>query len=124
MRWFAALRTAAGGVARHKVQAVVIVVVLLVSTASATLSLALLSAANAPFQHAFSAQRGADATLTIDSSKVDSRKLAGAGTLKGVTAVSGPFPESTVELSFDGNQLGPRVLAVAIRRAAQSMTSC
>lgn len=111
MRWFAALRTAAGGVARHKVQAVVIVVVLLVSTASATLSLALLSAANAPFQHAFSAQRGADATLTIDSSKVDSRKLAGAGTLKGVTAVSGPFPESTVELSFDGNQLGPRVLA-------------
>ena len=39
---------------RHKVQAVVIAMVLLVSTASATLGSALLAASNAPFAHAFS----------------------------------------------------------------------
>jgi hypothetical protein len=46
------VRTATGGLLRHKVQAVVIGMVLLVSTASATLGLALLNATNGPFQHA------------------------------------------------------------------------
>jgi hypothetical protein len=51
MRWFGAVRTATGGMLRHKVQAVVLGMVLLVSTASATLGLALLAASNGPFQH-------------------------------------------------------------------------
>ena len=46
------MRTASGGMRRHKVQALVITAVLLVATASATLGLALLAAANGPFQHA------------------------------------------------------------------------
>ena len=41
MSWFGAIRTATGGLRRHKVQAVVIAMVLLVSTASATLGFAL-----------------------------------------------------------------------------------
>lgn len=62
MSWLGSVRTATGGMLRHKVQAVVIGLVLLISTASATLGLTLLQATNGPFQHAFTAQRGADAT--------------------------------------------------------------
>ena len=51
-RWLAAIRTATGGIRRHKLQAIVIGSVLLVSTASATLGFALLAASNAPFQPA------------------------------------------------------------------------
>jgi len=54
-----AVRTASGGTLRHSVQALVIGVVLLISTASATLGLALLAAANGPFNQAFAAQHGA-----------------------------------------------------------------
>ena len=41
MSWFGSIRTATGGLRRHKMQAVVIAMVLLVSTASATLGFAL-----------------------------------------------------------------------------------
>ena len=47
MSWLGAIRTATGGLLRHKMQAVVIGMVLLVSTASATLGFALLAASNA-----------------------------------------------------------------------------
>jgi putative ABC transport system permease protein len=66
MSWGGAIRTATGGMRRHKVQAVVIAAVLLISTASATLGFALLAAGNRPFQRAFAAQRGAEVTLTVN----------------------------------------------------------
>ena len=53
--WLGPVRTASGGLRRHKVQTIVIAVVLFVATASATLGLALLAASNGPFTHAFSA---------------------------------------------------------------------
>ena len=65
MTWLGAVRTAAGGLLRHKVQTIVIGLVLLISTASATLGFALLAATNAPFDAAFSAQHGADVTLVL-----------------------------------------------------------
>jgi len=53
--WLSVVRTASGGLLRHKVQAVVIAAVLFIATASATLGLALLNASNAPFAKAFAA---------------------------------------------------------------------
>ena len=50
--------------------------VLLVSTASATLGLALLAASNAPFQHAFAAQNGADLTVTVNTARAGAAQLA------------------------------------------------
>jgi hypothetical protein len=50
VNWFGAIRTATGGVLRHKVQAVVLAMVLLVSTASATLGG--VTAAAGPFAEA------------------------------------------------------------------------
>jgi putative ABC transport system permease protein len=56
---------------RHKVQAVAIGLVVLVSTASATLGLTLLAASNGPFRAAFGAQHGADLTVTVNTARAD-----------------------------------------------------
>jgi putative ABC transport system permease protein len=111
MSGLGAVRTAAGGIGRHKVQTVVIGVVLAVSTASATLGLTMLTAINAPFARAFAAERGADVTVTVNSGRAGARRLAGTRGLSGVTATAGPFAEATVALRFDGQSFGLRTLA-------------
>jgi len=107
----AAVRTAAGGVLRHKVQAIVIAVVLLASTASATLGLALLAASSGPFDHAFAAQHGADIAVTVNSSRASAAELAATRALPGVTAAAGPFAETTVQVQQDGQPFGQLTLA-------------
>jgi putative ABC transport system permease protein len=109
--WLGAVRTATGGVLRHKVQAFVIGAVLLISTASATLGLALLAASNSPFNHAFAAQRGADVALTVNAAKVTPAGLAATRTASGVTASAGPFAVSTVQVQFQGQPSGQMTLA-------------
>ena len=86
------VRTATGGLMRHKVQAVVIGMVLLVSTASATLGLALLAAGNAPFQHAFAVQDGADLAVTVNPARATAAQLDATRALRGVTAAAGRSP--------------------------------
>ena len=73
MSSLAPVRTASGGIFRHKVQAFVLCMVLLISTASATLGLALLEANNGPFDHAFASQNGADITLTVNAAQVSAK---------------------------------------------------
>jgi len=109
--WLGPIRTATGGLLRHKVQAVVIGMVLLVSTASATLAFALLAASNAPFARAFAAQRGADVTVTVNAARASSAELAATKTLGGVTAAAGPFGEATVQVQAGGQPFGQLVLA-------------
>jgi len=105
------VRTASGGLLRHKMQALVIGMVLLVSTASATLGLALLAASSGPFQHAFAAQHGADVTLTVKSARATPSQLAATRTVSGVTATAGPFAEATVQTLFEGQPFGQFTLA-------------
>jgi putative ABC transport system permease protein len=104
------LRAASGGVTRHRAQTLVIFMVLLVSTASATLGLALLTAANGPFDRAFAAQRGADAAVAIDSGRVDDAQLAATGRAAGVTVAAGPFSAATVTLTDQGVSLPSSLL--------------
>ena len=92
---------------RHKVQAVVIVAVLFTATASATLGLALLDANNSPFTRAFAAQHGADATVTIDPARASATQLAATAHVAGVTAMAGPFNETTTPLEFQGFPADP-----------------
>ena len=94
------LRAMRGGLTRRRVQAVVIAVVLLVSTGASVLGLALAADSNAPFDRAFAAQRGADATVTINSSLATPAELAATGRLPQVTAAAGPFPEANVALDL------------------------
>jgi putative ABC transport system permease protein len=109
--WLGPVRTASGGMRRHKVATIVIAVVLFVATASATLGLALLAASNGPFTHAFAAQRGADLTVTANAGRASNAELAATGRLSGVTALAGPFAEATVQVNFQGQPWGQLQLA-------------
>jgi putative ABC transport system permease protein len=93
MKAIPAARAARGGLSGRRVQAVVIGLVLLVSTAAATLALGLLVDSNAPFDHAFAAQHGSQVTATAQATTA---QLAATAHLPGVTAAAGPFPETTV----------------------------
>ena len=110
-RWLGPVRTASGGMRRHKVATIVIAVVLFVATASATLGLALLAATNGPFTHAFSAQRGADVTVTANAARASNAELAATGHLAGITGFAGPFAETTVQVTFQGQPWGQLQLA-------------
>ncbi|HEX6523354.1 MAG TPA: FtsX-like permease family protein [Streptosporangiaceae bacterium] len=111
MTGFGAVRTATGGMLRHKVQVIVIGMVLLVSTASATLGFALLAVNNAPFQHAFAAQNGAHLTLTVNAARASTAQLAATRSLSGVTGASGPYPVAIVQTQQGGQPFGGLVLA-------------
>jgi putative ABC transport system permease protein len=92
-----AVRTALrGGLAGRWWQALVIGLVVLASAAASTLAAGLLVDSNAPFDHAFAAQHGADAALAVNARKVAAAKLAATARLAGVTAAAGPFAEATV----------------------------
>jgi putative ABC transport system permease protein len=93
MRAIPAVQAARGGLSGRRVQAIVIGLVVLVSTAASTLALGLLVDSNAPFDHAFTAQHGSEVTAT---SKASPAQLAATARLPGVTAAAGPFPETTV----------------------------
>jgi putative ABC transport system permease protein len=108
--WLGAVRTATGGMLRHKVQAVVLGMVLLVATASATLGFTLLAANNGPFQHAFNAQNGAHLIVTVNPAQASSGQLAATRTLHGVTATAGPFGEATVQTAWQGQPFGQLTL--------------
>ncbi len=111
MSWLGVVRTASGGIRRHLVQAVAIGLVVLVSTASATLGLALLAAGNAPFRHAFGTQNGADVTVTVNTARAGPGALAAARDLRGVTVASGPFATAVVQARWDGEPFGQLELA-------------
>jgi putative ABC transport system permease protein len=104
------VRTASGGLFRHKVQAVVIMAVLFIATASATLGLGLLNTSSSPFAKAFGAQQGADVTVTADPGKASAGRLAATAHVAGVTALAGPFEQTTVNLDLQGMAWGQNTL--------------
>ncbi len=111
MSGFGAVRTASGGIRRHKVQAVVIAMVLGVSTASATLGLALLAASSSPFNHAFAAQHGASVAVTVNTARASSAQLSATRSVTGVTAAAGPFATDTVQIESEGQPNGQLTIA-------------
>ena len=101
-------RAVRGGLARRRVQTIVITLVLLVSTAASVLALALVVDSNAPFDHAFAAQHGAHLAVTVDSGRATPAQLAATTRLAGVTAAAGPFAEASVTLSVPVTPPSPR----------------
>ena len=93
----AVARAVRGGIGRRRgVQTIVIALVLVVSTASSVLGLALVVDSHATFDNAFAAQRGADVAATVDASRVAPAQLAATARLPQVTAAAGPFGEANV----------------------------
>jgi len=87
----AVFHAARGGLGGRRLQAVIIGLVVLVSTAASTLALGMLADAHSPFDHAFAAQHGADLAVNVDTSVASAAQIAHAKQVKGVTAVAGPF---------------------------------
>src|ERR1700733_11843919 len=88
MKAIPAIRAARGGLSGRKVQAIVIGVVLLVSTAASTLALSMLVDSNTPFNHAFARQHGAQVAATV--TRASAAELGATARLTGVTAAAGP----------------------------------
>ena len=100
--------------------------VLLISTASATLGLALLAASNAPFQHAFAASTARDVTVTANPAHAGAAQLAATRIARrGHRDGRAVRRAATVPAQFDG----PAVRAAhpgraGLARAARSTTWC
>ena len=97
MRPGAVVHAVRGGIGRRRgIQTIVIALVLVVSTASSVLGLALVVDSHASFDHAFGAQRGAHLVATVDTSRATTAQLAATARIPLLSAASGPFPEANV----------------------------
>ena len=90
-------RASRAAVKRRRVQTFVIGLVVLLSTTTIVVALALLQASSAPFDKAFAKQLGPHAIAVYDPAKVTDAQLTGART--GVTAAAGPFGQVTLDVS-------------------------
>jgi putative ABC transport system permease protein len=107
MRLGPVTRAVAGGLARRRVQTIVIGLVLLVSTGACVLALALVADSSTPFGHAFAVQRGAHVIAEVNPARATAAGLAATRRLADVTAAVGPFAEVTVNPKQDGPGGGP-----------------
>ncbi|MER5641098.1 FtsX-like permease family protein [Kitasatospora sp. NPDC002227] len=90
-------------------QTIVIGLVVFCSTATVLLAMAVLSAARAPFDTAFGAQRGAHVVAAFDPAKASAEQLAATAHRPGVKAAAGPFAQAAVDIptEFNGRPPGP-----------------
>jgi len=102
-------------VRRRRLQSVVVAAVTLLSTGTTVLGLGLLVVSDAPFDHAFKAQSGAEVTAQFDPAVTDAAALAATARVGAVRAAAGPFATVSTELSA-GHQHLAGELTVAGRR--------
>jgi putative ABC transport system permease protein len=96
MRPAATMRAAWHGLTGRPLQAIIIGLVALASTAASALALGMSVEANAPFDHAFARDHGAQVAITVDTAKVTPAQLTATTRLREVTAAAGPFPLTQV----------------------------
>jgi len=87
----AVIRKSLADLGRRKVQTAVILLVVFLSSLSATLALTLLVESDAPFDHAFQQAQGAHLTMTFAASAVTESQLRARGANSVVRAFAGPF---------------------------------
>ncbi|MEV0741707.1 FtsX-like permease family protein [Streptomyces sp. NPDC050549] len=104
-------RVIGSGMARRRVQTLVIGLATLLAVTASVLGGALLVSSEAPFEKAFDRQHGAQLTAQFDASRATAAQLADSARVSGVTAASGPFPTATVTPGFGGQNGAPLALA-------------
>ncbi|WP_427923975.1 ABC transporter permease [Streptomyces sp. cg40] len=104
-------RVIGSGMARRRVQTLVIGLATSLAVAAAVLGGALLVSSEAPFEKAFERQNGAQLTAQFDASRATAAQLAVSARASGVTAAAGPFPTATVTPGFGGHDGAPLALA-------------
>ena len=96
----ALIQAARGGLGGRRLQAVVIGLVVLACTAASVLAVGMLVDSQSPFDRGFAAQHGADVAADMSLSAASSAQLAATSHMSGVTAVTGPLPETTAAAKF------------------------
>ncbi|MGA5699751.1 FtsX-like permease family protein [Peterkaempfera bronchialis] len=96
-------------VKRRRLQTTAIGLVVLCSTTTVLLALSVLAAVAAPFDSAFTRQRGAHVVATFDAARTSDAQLAATARQPGVQAAAGPFGEAVIELPTEwlGRPPGP-----------------
>src|SRR6202045_2884136 len=87
----AVIRKSLADLGRRKVQTAVILLVVFLSSLSATLALTLLVESDAPFDHAFQQAQGAPLTMTFAATAVPESELRARAGNPAVSAFAGPF---------------------------------
>jgi putative ABC transport system permease protein len=80
------------GVGRRRVQTLVMTLTTFTAVLSSVLSLGLLTAVEAPFEHAFKTRHGAHLAVQFDGSKVTAAQTTATAHAAGVTEAAGPYP--------------------------------
>ncbi|WP_194905613.1 ABC transporter permease [Catenulispora rubra] len=80
------------GVGRRRVQTLVLALTTFTAVLSSVLSLGLLTAVQAPFDHAFHTRNGAHLAVQFDASKVTAAQTTATAHVAGVTEAAGPYP--------------------------------
>ncbi|WP_229886939.1 ABC transporter permease [Streptomyces subrutilus] len=89
--------------------------VVLCSTTTVLLALALLTATSSPFDKAYAEQRGAHVAATFDTTKVSPEELARTALQPGVEATAGPFGQAVVDIPKDWLWMAGGTLSVVGR---------
>ncbi|MFJ1754866.1 FtsX-like permease family protein [Kitasatospora sp. NPDC088134] len=87
-------RVVRSGVGRRRVQSLVLALTTCTAVLSSVLSLGLLTAVQAPFEHAFRSRHGAHLAVRFDASKATAAQLAATAHAAGVAEAAGPYPLS------------------------------
>ncbi len=113
-------------VRRRRLQAGVVLFVVLLSSAAATLGVSLAVETTAPYDQAFARAHGPHLALTFDASKVSPMRLAGNSGRRRVVATSGPWPGMSTVIARSGpggstSQLGVNTMLVGRRNPQTSV---
>ncbi|RSM69167.1 ABC transporter permease [Actinoplanes sp. ATCC 53533] len=100
-------RVVRAGAGRHRVQTVVIAMVVLIAVTAAVLGGSLLLASRAPFDRAFGQQQGAHLTAQFDPAKATVAELTASASAAGVSAAAGPFPTTQISAQNGGHRRPP-----------------
>ncbi|AYC43709.1 ABC transporter permease [Streptomyces griseorubiginosus] len=106
------VRVVRSGVGRRRVQTAVIAIATMMAVAAAVVAGSLMVVANAPFDHAFAAQKGAHLTAGFDPAEVTDAQLAATGRLDGVTASAGPYPTALLQVTDSAGRKPPAMTFV------------
>ncbi|GAA3942156.1 ABC transporter permease [Actinoplanes auranticolor] len=104
-------RAVRAGAGRHRVQTVVITMVVLIAVTSAVLGGSLLVASRAPFDRAFGQQQGAHLTAQFGPAATVAQLTSSAGAA-GISAAAGPFPTTQVSTLGPGGRPRPPMTVV------------
>ncbi|MFG1658413.1 ABC transporter permease [Micromonospora chersina] len=88
-------RVVRSGVARRRVQTVVIGLATMMAVTAAVLGGSLVAASSGPFDRAFAQHHGAHLTAQFDAARTTAARLTASARADGVTAAAGPFPTAT-----------------------------